>query len=111
MEYAAREAGMPQNSNALQQKWIAERGEGFVQGVQESFYLMDTNRDGVLSRKELRVALISYGINLSQLQSERVARHADLDQSGDIDLNEFLEFVGPAGSTGNAVRNTLFGPL
>jgi membrane protease YdiL (CAAX protease family) len=111
MEYAAREALMPQMSRGLEQKWALSRGKDFVKGVQESFYLMDTNRDGVLSRKELRVALFSYGINLSELQSQKVARQVDLDQSGDIDLDEFIEFVGPTGSTGKAVRNTLFGPL
>ncbi|CAB9512749.1 expressed unknown protein [Seminavis robusta] len=111
MEYAARESEMPDVSPALQKKWVAERGEDFVTGVQESFYLMDTNRDGVLSRKELRVALFSYGINLSQLQSARVAAQADLDQNGDISMDEYLEFVGPSGSTSKAVRNTLFGPL
>jgi membrane protease YdiL (CAAX protease family) len=111
MEYAAREALMPQMSRGVEQKWTLSRGQDFVKGVQESFYLMDTNRDGVLSRKELRVALFSYGINLSELQSAKVARQADLDQSGDIDLDEFIEFVGPTGSTGKSVRNTLFGPL
>lgn len=112
MTYASRESMMPNISNrALEKKWIQERGENFVQSVKESFYLMDTNRDGVLCRKELRVALFSYGINLSKFQSEQVYQKADADGTGDIDLDEFIEFVGPAGSTGRAVRNTLFGPI
>lgn len=112
MSYAGRESMMPSFSNrALEKKWIQERGEDFVQGVKQSFYLMDTNRDGVLCRKELRVALFSYGINLSKFQSEQVYQKADADGTGDIDLDEFIEFVGPAGSTRSAVRNTLFGPV
>jgi membrane protease YdiL (CAAX protease family) len=112
MDYASRASTMPQyKSRQLVQKWTTERGIDFVKGVQQTFYLMDTNRDGVLSRKELRIALFSYGINLSQNQSIRVTQQADLDQSGGIELDEFLQFVGPAGSTGKAVRNTLFGPL
>jgi membrane protease YdiL (CAAX protease family) len=112
MEYASRESMMPSfSSPALENKWIQQKGEDFVRGVKETFYLMDTNRDGVLSRKELRVALFSYGINLSMFQSEEVSQAADLDASGGIDLDEFIEFVGPSGSTGKAVRNTLFGPI
>jgi membrane protease YdiL (CAAX protease family) len=111
MAYAAEQSLMPNMSRALEQKWTRERGSDFCRGVEESFYLMDTNRDGMLCRKELRVALYSYGINLSQVQSDKVIRRADLDQSGGIDLNEFIEFVGPTGSSLKAVRNTLFGPF
>lgn len=112
MEYAKEQKDMPTLKNPLLEKrWIAERGQEFVDGVKQTFYLMDTNRDGVLSRKELRVALFSYGINLSPSQSEKVAEEADKDNSGDIDLDEFLDYLGPTGSTGKAVRNTLFGPL
>jgi membrane protease YdiL (CAAX protease family) len=113
MEYATREAMMPNFKNkSLERKWIAERGENFVTGVKQSFYLMDTNRDGVLSPKELRIALFSYGINLSQGQTKKVAATADLDEDSSIDLDEFLAFVGPTkGSTAKAVRYTLFGPI
>jgi len=112
MAYAKNESKIPKFSNkANELRWKAQKGENFVNGVQESFYLMDTNKDGVLSRKEIRVALFSYGINLSKEQSEKVFQKADLDGQGGIDLDEFLEFVGPAGNTRKAVRNTLFGPF
>jgi membrane protease YdiL (CAAX protease family) len=113
MEYASREATMPNiKSKALERKWISERGEDFVKGVKQSFYLMDTNRDGVLSPRELRIALFSYGINLSQAQAQKVTKTADLDEDSSIDLDEFLAFVGPTkGSTAKAVRYTLFGPI
>jgi membrane protease YdiL (CAAX protease family) len=112
MEYAEQQKDMPAVSNPkLEKRWLDERGQEFVHGVKQTFYLMDTNRDGVLSRKELRVALFSYGINLSPEQSVQVAEEADVDGSGAIDLDEFLDYVGPTGSAGKAVRNTLFGPL
>jgi membrane protease YdiL (CAAX protease family) len=112
MEYAQQESQMPQCRNpAVELRWIAQRGEDFVTNAKRTFYLMDTNQDGELSRKELRVALFSYGINLSREQSAKVAQSADEDDSGSIDFQEFLEFVGPSGSTAKAVRNTLFGPL
>lgn len=112
MEYARDKRDMPTFADPkLEQRWINERGADFVNGVKQTFYLMDTNRDGVLSRKELRVALYSYGIILTPAQSAKVTQMADVDQSGSIDLDEFLEFVGPTGSAGKAIRNTLFGPL
>ena len=112
MEYAEKEALMPIcKSKQVEQMWAANRGAEFVVEAKRTFYLMDTNQDGVLSRKELRVALFSYGINLSKLQSEQVAQSADLDDSGAIDFEEFLQYIGPTGSTGRAVRNTLLGPI
>jgi hypothetical protein len=39
-----------------------------------------------------------------------LAKVADLDKNGSIDFNEFLEIVGPAGSTNKAVKNALLGP-
>jgi membrane protease YdiL (CAAX protease family) len=112
MEYAKQQGSLllPKVSKKLEEKWIAERGPDFVNGVKQSFYLMDTNRNGVLDRKELRIALYSYGINLSKVESELVTAKADLDGSGSIDLDEFLEFVGPTGSARKAASNTLLGP-
>ena len=113
LEYAQREAtsALPNPTRDIETKWRTKRGQEFVQEAKQSFYLMDTNQDGVLSRKELRIALFSYGINVSRIQSEELAKAADLDDSGEIDLDEFLEFIGPTGSTLKAVRNTLLGPI
>ena len=111
MQYASEQKLMPVGRNTVERKYTDLRSEQFVLEARESFYLMDTNRDGVLSRKELRVALFSYGINLSKMDSEMLARIADLDGSGGIDFDEFLEFVGPAGSTRRAVKSALLGPV
>lgn len=112
MKYAQEQALIPGCSNSrVAEKWIDERGEDFVMGVRKSFYLMDTNRDGVISRKELRVALNSYGMNLSKMESEAITRDADLDMSGEIDLEEFLEYIGPSGSPEKAAKNSLLGPI
>lgn len=99
------------NNSPIEEKWINAKGEDFVAEATEAFYLMDTNRDGVLSIKELKIALYSYGIRLSPPQWSQVKGSVDLDGSGDIDLDEFLEFMGPTGSTTQAVRYTLFGPI
>lgn len=109
MKYARDQAVMPVAPDAIQNKWIAERGRTFVQGACESFYLADTNRDGVLSRQELRISLYSYGIRLTTEQSEEVAKAADEDGNGAIDFGEFLEFVGPSGSPEKAIKKSLLG--
>ncbi len=98
------------SSNRVENAWIQKRGQDWLREARESFYLMDTDRDGLLSRKELRISLYSYGVYLSRDESEKVKRSADTDDSGSIDFDEYLEFVGPTGSRYKAVRYTLFGP-
>ena len=109
MQYA--ELAMPIcSSSTVEQKWINERGEDWLKEAKQSFYLMDTNQDGELSRKELRIALYQYGVNLSKVESQEVKAAADTDESGSIDFDEYLAYIGPAGSEFKAVRNTLLGP-
>eukprot|EP00536_Pseudo-nitzschia_multiseries_P000022 jgi/Psemu1/177689/e_gw1.2.37.1 len=110
MAYAEQETLMPNcSSSKIENKWMRKRGKDWLTDAKQSFYLMDTNRDGELSRKELRIALYAYGINLSKVQSERVEEAADINESGLIDFDEYLEFIGPTGSKSKAIRNTLFG--
>lgn len=109
MEYAANEAAMPVAGRGIEAKWKAERGEKFITGCKETFYLADTNRDGVLSREELRIALYSYGIRLSKDESEIVTSAADTDKSGAIDFSEFLDYVGPSGNPSRAIKGSLLG--
>ena len=113
MEYAKNSNSLLQQRRyaSVERKWMNERDESFVKEARESFYFMDTNRDGVLSRKELRIALFSYGINLSKIESEKVVQVADVDDSGRIDFEEFLEFIGPTGSTTKAVKRSVLGPI
>mmetsp|Transcript_28626 Transcript_28626/g.61385 ORF Transcript_28626/g.61385 Transcript_28626/m.61385 type:complete len:450 (-) Transcript_28626:186-1535(-) len=111
MKYAEEEALMPIcSSKPIEKKWIKKRGEDWLKEAKQSFYLMDTNRDGELSRKELRIAMYSYGMNLSKIESEAVKQIVDTDESGSIDFDEYLEFIGPTGSRYKAVKNTLLGP-
>jgi len=111
MDYARTEALLPGSgrNNKIEKKWRESRGDDFIEETKQSFYLMDTNRDGVLSRKELRIALYSYGVKLSEEESGVVAGVADTDSSGEIDFDKFLEFVGPEGSTDKAAKQSLLG--
>jgi len=110
MEYAQVESLMPVGRDRkIERNWIDQRGEDFVREAKETFYLMDSNRDGVVSRRELRVALYSYGIRLSEGESEVVLENADADGSGAVDFDEFLQFIGPEGDTSEAVKQSLLG--
>ena len=89
MTYAKEQSLMPIcSSKAVENKWIIERGEAWLREAKQSFYLADTNKDGELSRKELRIALYSYGINLSKIQSRKVEETVDVNASGSIDFDE-----------------------
>lgn len=109
MEYAVRNLEMDASPSAIEEKWIDMRGDTFVREARQTFYLMDTNRDGTVSREELRVALYSYGISLSKGESEVVLEKADADGSGEIDFEEFLGFMGTEGSTAKAIKGSLLG--
>mmetsp|Transcript_19249 Transcript_19249/g.29013 ORF Transcript_19249/g.29013 Transcript_19249/m.29013 type:complete len:251 (+) Transcript_19249:494-1246(+) len=108
MAYAEKESLLPRGNNAVERKWIEKKGDKYVQDVRQTFYLMDSNRDGVVSREELRVGLFSYGIKLSKIQSEKALLLADVDKSGEIDYTEFLEFV-EGGSPSKAIKRSLLG--
>ena len=73
-------------------KWRLFRGKEFVVNVRRQFLLMDTDRDGVVSRSELRIGL--YGLGLRLVDSDFSS--ADADGSGQIDFDEFLDFVATA---------------
>ena len=109
MEYARNESLMPVAPSGTEAKWRKKRGEKFLLGARESFYLADANRDGVLSREEVRIALYSYGIRLTADESARVTQAADTDQSGTVSFAEFLEFVGPSGNPAKAIKSSLLG--
>ncbi|KAL3905106.1 MAG: hypothetical protein SGILL_009811 [Bacillariaceae sp.] len=101
---------LPSTNYLVEKKWMDKRGDEFVQTARETFYLMDKDQNGVVSRKELRVGLFAYGIDLSKMDSERIANSVDEDQSGDIDFGEYLEFIGPhEGSAQKAVDYAILG--
>lgn len=109
MEYARKESLMPVAPSSTEAKWRQKRGDRFLLGARESFFLADINRDGVLSREEVRIALYSYGVRLTAEESARVTQAADTDQSGTVSFSEFLEFVGPSGDPGKAIKSSLLG--
>uniref|UniRef100_A0A7S0P2U6 EF-hand domain-containing protein n=1 Tax=Calcidiscus leptoporus TaxID=127549 RepID=A0A7S0P2U6_9EUKA len=86
---------LPQQSLAAM-RWRMAKGGRYVDGARRVFLRMDTNRDDAISRGELRQGLAMMGLRLSSKTLEQSFAMADLDTSGDIDFEEFLDFVGSA---------------
>ena len=71
---------------------------------------MDANRDDSISQVELRTGLATLGLKLSDRQLKMSFRMADTDASGDIDFDEFLEFVGGAeDEASTTIKSSLLG--
>ena len=100
---------LPQQSLTAM-RWRMTRGKAFVDQARRAFLLMDANKDAQISQDELRVGLYSMGLKLDDEGLRSTFSLADTDQSGDIDFDEFLEFVGRAESEASrAIKNSLLG--
>ncbi|CAK9135305.1 unnamed protein product [Ilex paraguariensis] len=64
----------------------------------------DTNRDGKLSKEELKAAFRSLGVGFSGWRAGRALRHADANEDGYInekEMNELVEYATKWGFTVN----------
>jgi len=80
-----------------ERRWSTLYGTNYVKDIRTAFYYyMDTNRDGVLSRKELRIALNSYyDVNLTKQESQDYFQTIIVDTNKDaIEYKDFLKYVG-----------------
>merc|ERR1712232_600580 len=50
MEYAEEQEALICSSNKIENKWVEKYGKEWLREAKQAFYLMDTNRDGELSR-------------------------------------------------------------
>lgn len=100
---------LPQQSLAAM-RWRMARGKSFVDDARSAFLLMDGNRDEQISEAELRVGLYSLGLKRDGTKLRSDFAVADTDQSGAIDFDEFLEFVGGAETdSSRAIKASLLG--
>ena len=82
----------------------------FVTQARRAFLLMDTNRDEEISRGELRMGLSAMGLRLEERKLTAAFADADADGSGNVDFDEFLEFLGEAKSEdAQAIKRSLLG--
>ncbi|GKT22432.1 hypothetical protein ADUPG1_012115 [Aduncisulcus paluster] len=60
--------------------------------VKELFFLIDTNRSGVISYSEIKKVMDLCGIDVSDEEAAQMVRALDADDSGRIDFAEFYAF-------------------
>jgi len=82
-----------------------------MDAARRAFYLMDRNKDGFVSPRELRIGLYSFGIFAPTGFSDKVFKKVDRDGDGLIDAKEFEKTlqssVGPNQSAEEAATNTI----
>jgi len=62
--------------------------------LEQLFHKMDTNKDRLLNRTELRNALKKTGIVMSPLEFNKMFREIDKDNSGNINFEEYMQATG-----------------
>mmetsp|Transcript_53211 Transcript_53211/g.72886 ORF Transcript_53211/g.72886 Transcript_53211/m.72886 type:complete len:139 (-) Transcript_53211:96-512(-) len=62
----------------------------YVKGAYAKFQQCNFNRDGCATTEELRIALSSFGLELSREVVDNVRRAYDMDNSGSLTFDEFL---------------------
>lgn len=71
-------------------KIIARAGVQGIRGISRLLRIMDDNRDGKLSRSELKYGLADLGIEVTNIELDQLVGRFDRDKNGSIDLDEFL---------------------
>ncbi|KAL9702333.1 hypothetical protein quinque_005851 [Culex quinquefasciatus] len=61
--------------------------------LQEAFRIFDRDGNGRISAEELRVALRSFGEQLTEEELEELLREADVNSDGQIDYGEFVRMI------------------
>lgn len=64
-----------------------------VRGVAQVFRILDKNKNRKIDAGELENGLRQMGINLNEEQVSVLVKHFDRDNSGQIDLSEFLTAI------------------
>jgi len=81
---------------------VVQKQVNRLDDVRAAFRVFDHNGDGVISKNELKNAMISFGHTFSPAECEEMFNEADLNQDGKIDWEEFLEMMLPGHSHSKA---------
>merc|ERR1711892_438045 len=57
--------------------------------LEEAFQLLDTNGDGMVSRRELKKLIVKFGGEISREEVNNLVKQADQDGDGKINFSEF----------------------
>lgn len=64
-----------------------------IDSLKEAFKLFDSDGDGVITKEELGAIMNSLGHNATPTEIEDLINDIDLDQSGTLDLDEFIKMM------------------
>ena len=67
--------------------------------IRQIFKTFDKNHNGTLSRSEFREVMEMFKLGLTTEEVELLVQEADSNRDGNIDYEEFCEFVNPVGNT------------
>ena len=82
-------------------------GEDDIAHLMEAFAKVDTDKDGLINTDELRQVLHSLGQNPTDADLQDLAYAMDTDESGKIDLPEFLHMMAKRISDTNLEEDIL----
>lgn len=64
-----------------------------IQQVREAFDIFDKNKDGCITKDELKSVMLSLGLNPSETEIMDMIDSADIDKNGVIDIEEFMSLM------------------
>lgn len=64
-----------------------------IQQVRDAFNIFDKDKDGSITRDELKSVMLSLGLNPSETEIMDMIDSADIDKNGVIDINEFINLM------------------
>ncbi|KAE9375945.1 EF-hand [Stipitochalara longipes BDJ] len=64
-----------------------------VAALKDAFLLFDTDGDGVITRTELGAVMRSLGLNATDAELDDMINEVDIDQTGSVDLDEFVKMM------------------
>ncbi len=89
----------PKVASQMPKKVRSELTEEQRQEIKEAFDLFDTEAQGVIDAKELKVAMRALGFELKKEELRRILQEVDKAGEGTIRYDEFLDIM-----TGKVVR-------
>ena len=79
---------------------VATLTETQIANLRISFEAMDANRDGTLTREELKAMLGGLGENVDDAVVDEMMKKADEDQDGKVNFEEFAKAATAEGTAG-----------
>merc|ERR1711998_185071 len=88
-------SGMIEIDEFIQLMVMKEKAAGFSQEdeIRAVFEIFDTDKNGSISHEELRKGMAKFGEYLSEGEVTELIKDIDLDGNGELDFNEFHQFV------------------